>query len=55
MRDRDLGKCDFCESEAITELDGDHLCQRHADMWLRAEEDERRRYEEDNGQFGGGA
>lgn len=51
----ELDKCDFCNSEAITNLDGDYLCQRHADMWCRAEEEDRRRYEEDNGQFGVGA
>lgn len=51
----ELGKCDFCEGAAITNLDGDNLCQRHADAWCRAEEEEHRRQEEDNGQFGVGA
>jgi hypothetical protein len=48
-------KCDFCSSEAVETLDGDQLCKRHADMWLRAEEEEHRRQQEDNGQFGVGA
>jgi hypothetical protein len=47
--------CDFCSAPAITELDGDYLCQRHAEMWLRAEEEEMRRQQEDDGQYGVGA
>ncbi len=29
--------CEFCKDDAITELDGDYLCQRHADEWCEAE------------------
>ena len=32
-------KCAFCDQVAITNLDGDNLCQRHADAWVKAEGD----------------
>lgn len=51
----DQNKCDFCESPAITELDGDTLCKSCADMWVAAEEEDRLREQEDDGQFGVGA
>jgi hypothetical protein len=34
------GKCDRCGTPAVTELDGDNLCQAHADAWCRGEADD---------------
>lgn len=33
------GRCDLCGDPAITELDGDNLCQSHADAWVQGERD----------------
>lgn len=30
-------KCIYCDKRAVTHLDGDWLCRRHADAWVRAE------------------
>lgn len=32
-----MRKCVHCDESAITNLDGDDLCQRHADAWVRSE------------------
>lgn len=34
--------CDYCTHPAITELDGDNLCQRHADEWVRSQQEDER-------------
>lgn len=31
---RNGGRCPYA---AVTELDGQHLCQMHADLWVRGE------------------
>ena len=32
-----MGKCVYCCKIAVTNLDGDDLCQKHADDWVRSE------------------
>ena len=32
-------KCKHDENTAIAHLDGDYLCQHHADLWVQAETD----------------
>jgi hypothetical protein len=49
-----MAKCAHCDEESITNLDGDELCQKHADEWCRGEgdafyEQERREAEEGEG------
>lgn len=29
--------CAYCDETAITELDGDNLCKRHANEWMQGE------------------
>lgn len=34
---RETGTCVHCDMPARTVLDGDKLCQQHADAWVRGE------------------
>ena len=44
-------RCTHCDEKAITELDGDNLCQRHADEWVRGEGNAVREAEEAEAEY----
>lgn len=45
-----MAKCAYCDENAITELDGDYLCKRHADAWLKGEGDAAAEYRDCGGE-----